>query len=290
MSPAYFSRSFKAAFGETPHQYLMSRRMERAKALLRAGATVTDVCMAVGFSSLGSFSTQFKRLVGESPSAYRARDGHEELDRLPHCYVRMWTRPRLSRIQVGCFREATRSGLLYRRPERSRRRAMKRGSPMEKVQSKDGTTIAFDQLGEGPPLILVAGASCDRAIDASIAEGLARHFTVLNYDRRGRGDSGDTLPFAVEREIEDIDVLLAAAGGTATVVGLSSGAALAAEATAAGLPIDVLVLWEPPFSVDADGVRQAKEYAEKLARAAGSRIDSATPWPISCGTSGFPRR
>jgi AraC-like DNA-binding protein len=95
VSPAYFSRSFKAAFGETPHQYLMSRRMERAKELLRAGALpVTDVCMAVGFSSLGSFSSQFKRLVGESPSAYRARDGHEELDRLPHCYVRMWTRPR----------------------------------------------------------------------------------------------------------------------------------------------------------------------------------------------------
>jgi hypothetical protein len=67
---------------------------------------------------------------------------------------------------------------------------------MEKVQSKDGTTIAFDQLGEGAPLVLVAGASCDRSIDAPIAEELARHFTVLNYDRRGRGDRGDTLPFA----------------------------------------------------------------------------------------------
>ena len=102
VSPAYFSRSFKAAFGETPHQYLMTRRMERAKALLRAGElTVTDVCFAVGFSSLGSFSTQFKRLVGESPSAYRERDGHGELARLPNCYVRMWTRP-----QLGSFREA----------------------------------------------------------------------------------------------------------------------------------------------------------------------------------------
>jgi AraC-like DNA-binding protein len=95
VSEAYFSRSFKAAFGETPHQYLTSRRIERAKALLRAcELSVTDVCMAVGFSSLGSFSTQFKRLVGESPRAYRARDGHDELARLPHCYVRMWTRPR----------------------------------------------------------------------------------------------------------------------------------------------------------------------------------------------------
>jgi pimeloyl-ACP methyl ester carboxylesterase len=135
---------------------------------------------------------------------------------------------------------------------------------MEKVQSKDGTIIAFDQLGEGAALVLVAGASCDRSIDAPIAEELARHFTVLNYDRRGRGDSSDTLPFAVEREIEDIDVLLAAAGGSATVVGLSSGAALAAEAAVAGLSIDGLVMWEPPFSTDSDGLRQAKEYSDEL--------------------------
>ena len=94
VSTAYFSRSFKAAFGETPHQYLMSRRMERAKALLRSGdVAVTEVCLAVGFTSLGSFSTQFRRFVGDSPSAYRKRDGHGELARLPNCYVRMWTRP-----------------------------------------------------------------------------------------------------------------------------------------------------------------------------------------------------
>ena len=104
---------------------------------------------------------------------------------------------------------------------------------MEKVQSEDGTTIAFDQLGEGvPPRPRRWCASCDRSIDAPIAAELARHFTVLNYDRRGRGDSGDTLPFAVDREIEDIDAL-AAAGGSATVVGLLSGAALAAEAAVA---------------------------------------------------------
>ncbi|HEX6577449.1 MAG TPA: alpha/beta hydrolase [Jiangellaceae bacterium] len=136
---------------------------------------------------------------------------------------------------------------------------------MEQVQSKDGTSIAFDQLGEGPPLVLVAGASCDRSIDAPIAQELARYFTVLNYDRRGRGDSDDTLPFAVEHEVEDIDVLIAAAGGSATVVGLSSGAALAAEAAVAGLRIDALVMWEPPFSIDPDGVQQAKEYSEELA-------------------------
>ncbi len=95
VSPSYFSRSFKAAFGETPHQYVMSRRMERAKALLRAGElTVTEVCLAVGFTSLGSFSTQFRRLVGESPSAYRDRGGHDAFAQLPGCYVRMLTRPR----------------------------------------------------------------------------------------------------------------------------------------------------------------------------------------------------
>lgn len=95
VSPGYFSRSFKAAFGETPYQYLLSRRMERAKALLREGElSVTDVCMTVGFTSLGSFSTAFRRFVGESPSDYRERDGHEALERLPHCYVRMWSRPR----------------------------------------------------------------------------------------------------------------------------------------------------------------------------------------------------
>ena len=147
---------------------------------------------------------------------------------------------------------------------------------MEKVKSADGTTIAFDQLGEGPPLVLVAGASCDRSIDAPLATVLAEDFTVLNYDRRGRGDSDDTLPFAVEREVEDIDVLLAAAGGSATLVGLSSGAALAAEAAAHGLSIDTLVMWEPPFSVDADRVRRAKEYADELDRllATGRRGDA----------------
>jgi AraC-like DNA-binding protein len=95
VSPAYFSRSFKAAFGETPHQYLMSRRMERAMAMLRSdGASVTEVCFAVGFSSLGSFSTQFRRFVGVSPNAYRRRDGHEHLAKVPACYVRRWARPR----------------------------------------------------------------------------------------------------------------------------------------------------------------------------------------------------
>jgi AraC-like DNA-binding protein len=94
VSQAHFSRSFKAAFGETPHQYLLSRRMERAKALLRdSELTVTDVSLAVGFTSLGSFSTQFRRLVGTSPSAYRDRGEHADLARIPGCLVKRYTRP-----------------------------------------------------------------------------------------------------------------------------------------------------------------------------------------------------
>src|ERR671912_1458289 len=121
---------------------------------------------------------------------------------------------------------------------------------MERVQSKDGTVIAFDQLGEGAPLVLVAGASVDGSIDAPIADALARHFTVLNYDRRGRGDSDDTLPYAVEREIEDLDVLLAESGGAASVYGHSSGAGLALQAAAHGVPIARLALHEPPYVPD----------------------------------------
>jgi pimeloyl-ACP methyl ester carboxylesterase len=147
---------------------------------------------------------------------------------------------------------------------------------METITSKDGTTIAFDQLGAGPALILVAGASCDRAVDAPIADGLARHFTVLNYDRRGRGDSDDTPPYAVAREVEDIAALLDAAGGSATVLGLSSGAALAAEAAASGLPIHRLVMWEPPFTTDPAQTRRAIDYRERLtALLADDRRDDA---------------
>jgi Alpha/beta hydrolase family len=134
---------------------------------------------------------------------------------------------------------------------------------METVTSADGTIIAFDQIGAGPPLVLVSGASCDRAVDGRIADGLATDFTVLNYDRRGRGDSTDTPPYAIEREIEDLGILLAAAGGSAVVVGLSSGAVLAAHAAAAGLPIGHLVMWEPPFRLDPAARQAAREYRER---------------------------
>jgi AraC-like DNA-binding protein len=93
MSVSHFSRCFRDAYGETPYAYLQSRRVERAMALLRRGdLSVTDICMAVGFTSLGSFSSTFTRLVGEPPSAYRARD-HTRMAPVPPCVARAWTRP-----------------------------------------------------------------------------------------------------------------------------------------------------------------------------------------------------
>ena len=93
MSPAHFSRRFRAAYGETPYSYLMTRRIERAKALLRGGMSVTDACMAVGCTSLGSFSSRFTEIVGEAPSQYRARD-HSHLEVIPSCVAQVVTRPR----------------------------------------------------------------------------------------------------------------------------------------------------------------------------------------------------
>jgi AraC-like DNA-binding protein len=93
MSPSHFYRRFREAYGETPYGYLQTRRVERAMALLRRGdLSVTDVCIAVGFTSLGSFSSTFTRLVGEPPSVYRARD-HSRLTPVPPCVIRAWTRP-----------------------------------------------------------------------------------------------------------------------------------------------------------------------------------------------------
>jgi pimeloyl-ACP methyl ester carboxylesterase len=114
------------------------------------------------------------------------------------------------------------------------------------VTSKDGTRIAFDQSGEGPAIILVVGAFNDRATGAPLAQSLEPHFTVFNYDRRGRGESGDTAPYAIEREIEDLDALIAQAGESACVFGYSSGATLALRAAAHGLAISRLALYEPP--------------------------------------------
>lgn len=101
MSPAHFSRQFLTAYGETPYSYLMTRRIERAKALLRIGEmSVTEVCMTVGCASLGSFSARFTQLVGESPTAYRSRD-HSELADVPGCITRDLTRPSRKPSRIG---------------------------------------------------------------------------------------------------------------------------------------------------------------------------------------------
>jgi AraC-like DNA-binding protein len=96
MSPAHFSRKFRAAYGETPYSYLMTRRIERAKALLHQGNSVTDTCMAVGCTSLGSFSARFTEIVGETPSEYRSRS-HGERELIPACVSKVATRPRRTR-------------------------------------------------------------------------------------------------------------------------------------------------------------------------------------------------
>src|SRR5919199_3454838 len=116
---------------------------------------------------------------------------------------------------------------------------------MDKVRSEDGTAIAFERGGEGPPIILVLGAFNDRATGAPLAAALQDRFSVVTYDRRGRGDSGDTPPYAVEREVEDLEAVIAAAGGSAHVYGTSSGAVLALEAASQGAAIESLALYEP---------------------------------------------
>ena len=141
---------------------------------------------------------------------------------------------------------------------------------MNTVRSKDGTTIAFDRSGSGPALILVAGAMSTRRSAADVASRLASSFTVYGYDRRGRGDSGDTMPYAVEREIEDLAALIAEAGGSAFVMGKSSGAILALDAAAHGLAITKLAVYEPPLIVDKDGPLLPAGFADHLAQLASS--------------------
>lgn len=143
---------------------------------------------------------------------------------------------------------------------------------MHTVTSRDGTAIAFDRSGEGPAVILVDGAFCSRAFGPApkLAPLLAGDFTVIAYDRRGRGDSGDTKPYAVEREIEDLDVLIQEARGSAHVVGFSSGAVLALKA-ASGLGITKLALWEPPFVAVSESGHRAP--ADSVARLTGMIAD-----------------
>ena len=143
------------------------------------------------------------------------------------------------------------------------------------VISRDGTKIAFERSGSGPALVLVDGALCSRAfgpmgkLAAAFAAAGREQFTVYRYDRRGRGDSGDTRPYSMEREVEDLQALIDHAGGSASLLGLSSGGALALHAAAAGLRIDRVIAYEPPY-VHADGGGNGAEYEIQLQRLAAS--------------------
>jgi pimeloyl-ACP methyl ester carboxylesterase len=132
---------------------------------------------------------------------------------------------------------------------------------MNWVTSKDGTPIAYDRRGRGPAVILTGGF--DRTENAPLAEELAACFTVYDYDQRGRGDSGDTLPYAVQREIEDLDALITVAGGSGHVYGVSAGGALALEAAAAGVAINRLAVYEVPYGFAGDA-QQWRQYVDTL--------------------------
>jgi pimeloyl-ACP methyl ester carboxylesterase len=140
--------------------------------------------------------------------------------------------------------------------------------------SRDGTPIAFERFGKGPALILVDGALCSRAFGPmpKLAPLLAPHFTVFVYDRRGRGESGDTRPYSKDRELEDIAALIREAGEPALLLGLSSGAALALEAAAGGLSVRKVAAYEPPY-VEEGGRNGGAEHLPRLERlvAAGDR-------------------
>lgn len=135
---------------------------------------------------------------------------------------------------------------------------------MAHVTSKDGTSIAYERAGSGPAVILVGGGIVDRSENSPLVPELAQHFTVYNYDRRGRGESTDTAPYAVEREIEDIEALITEAGGSAHLYGVSSGGALAMEVAAAGLAVDKLAMYEVPYNMSDDWPQQWLAYRDSL--------------------------
>jgi pimeloyl-ACP methyl ester carboxylesterase len=145
-----------------------------------------------------------------------------------------------------------------------------RSIDVKTVTSKDGTTIAYDQWGSGPVVILVDGALQYRAFDqgmVQLAELLSPHFTVIHYDRRGRGDSTDTQPYTLEREIEDIEALIDEAGASASLYGISSGAALAMEAALKlGDKVPNLAMYEAPYNDDAAGRQAWQEYTKQLSK------------------------
>jgi pimeloyl-ACP methyl ester carboxylesterase len=150
---------------------------------------------------------------------------------------------------------------------------------MAQVISKDGTRIVYDKVGKGPAVIFVEGATATRSSFEDLANLLAPNFTVYYYDRRGRGDSSDTLPYSVEKEIEDIEVLVDEAGGTAYVYGISSGGALALEAASKlANKVKKLAIYEVPYDESESGQAKWKEYKTTLNESlkAGKNGDAIT--------------
>jgi pimeloyl-ACP methyl ester carboxylesterase len=160
---------------------------------------------------------------------------------------------------------------------------------MNKVVSKDGTEIAYDKQGQGPAVILVDGALGYRSFGPmpELAKLLSTHFTIVTYDRRGRGDSGDYKPYAVEREIEDIEALIDEVGGFAYLYGISSGACLALEASIKlGAKVKKLAIYEAPYKSGENAPEDWIEYSKQLARllATGSRGDAVALFMAFVGT------
>jgi pimeloyl-ACP methyl ester carboxylesterase len=158
---------------------------------------------------------------------------------------------------------------------------------MPRVTSSDGTSIAYDRQGHGPPVILVGGGLDDGSENIPLAAELATTFTVLNYARRGRAGSGDTQPYAVEREIEDIEALIGEAGGSAHLYGVSSGGMFALEAAAAGLAIERLGVYDVPYDPSDDAPRRYEDYRHQLAAALaeGRRGDAVDLFMRLAGSS-----
>lgn len=138
---------------------------------------------------------------------------------------------------------------------------------MNSITSEDGTQIAYEKSGSGPSLVIVGGALGDHNFYAPLAAQLERSFTVFNVDRRGRGESGDTLPYSVAREVEDIAAIIDVAGEPAVIYGHSAGSALALRAAAAGLPIVKLILADPPYMPHSDNDNAAiAQFADEKAK------------------------
>lgn len=168
-------------------------------------------------------------------------------------------------FRLACLAGLAALGFMAAGQVRAEAEGAERRKTTHVVTSRDGARITYDKRGRGPALVLVGGALSDRSGAAELAQLLAARFTVYAYDRRGRGDSGNTQPYSVQREIEDIEALIDSAGGSAFVYGKSSGAGLALQAAAAlGDKVKKLALYEAPYNEAPGAATEWKEFRAKL--------------------------